>query len=76
MMQMGVQNIAAPLEKSLAIYFKVKYILISTMLGTQFQSLDEGNGYTLQYSCLENPMDRGPWRATVHGVTKSRTQLK
>ena len=29
----------------------------------------------LQYSCLENPMDRGAWWATVHGVTKSRTQL-
>ena len=32
-----------------------------------------GNGNTLQYSCLENPMDRGAWRATVHGVTKSWT---
>ena len=29
-----------------------------------------------QYSCLENPMDGGPWRATVHGVTESQTQLK
>ena len=29
----------------------------------------------LQYSCLENPMDRGAWWATVHGVTKSQTQL-
>ena len=28
----------------------------------------EGNGYLLQYSCLENSMDRGAWRATVHGV--------
>ena len=36
----------------------------------------EGNGNPLQYSCLENPMDRGAWQATVHGVTKSRTQLK
>ena len=35
----------------------------------------EGNGNLLQYSCLENPMDRGAWWATVHGVTKSRTQL-
>ena len=34
-----------------------------------------GHGNPLQYSCLENPMDRGAWRATVHGVTKSRTQL-
>ena len=30
----------------------------------------EGNGNPLQYSCLENPMDRGAWRATVHGVAK------
>ena len=36
----------------------------------------EGNGTTLQYSCLENPMDRGVWWAAVHGVTKSRTQLR
>ena len=30
-----------------------------------------GNGHPLQYSCLENPMDRGAWRATVHGVAES-----
>ena len=35
----------------------------------------EGNGNPLQYSCLENPMDGGVWRATVHGVTKSWTRL-
>ena len=35
----------------------------------------EGNGTPLQYSCLENPMDAGAWRAAVHGVTKSRTRL-
>ena len=35
----------------------------------------EGNGNPLQYSCLENSMDRGAWWATVHGVTKSQTQL-
>ena len=35
----------------------------------------EGNGNSLQYSCLENLMDRGAWQATVHGVAKSRTQL-
>ena len=29
-----------------------------------------GNGNPLQYSCLENPMDRGAWRATIHGVTR------
>ena len=32
-----------------------------------------GNGNPFQYSCLENPMDRGAWRATVHRVTKSQT---
>ena len=36
----------------------------------------EGNGNPLQYSCLENTMDRGAWWATVHGVTKNRTQLR
>ena len=35
----------------------------------------EGNGTPLQYSCLENPMDRGAWWAAVHGVMKSRTRL-
>ena len=35
-----------------------------------------GNGNLLQYSCLENSMDRGAWQATVHGVTKSRTWLR
>ena len=37
------------------------------------KSPGEGNGNPLQYSCLENPMDRGACWATVHGVTKSRT---
>ena len=40
------------------------------------RSPGEGNGNTLQYSCLENPMDRRAWRATVHRVKKSRTRLK
>ena len=35
-----------------------------------------GLGNLLQDSCLENPMDRGAWRATAHRVAKSRTQLK
>ena len=39
------------------------------------KSPGEGNGNPLQYFCLDNPMDRGPWRATVHGVKKSWTQL-
>ena len=40
------------------------------------RSPGEGNGNPLQYSCLENPIDRGAWRAIVHGVAKSQTQLK
>ena len=36
------------------------------------RSPGEGNGNPLQYSCLEKPMDKGAWRATVHGVTRVR----
>ena len=39
------------------------------------RSSGEGNGNPLQYSCLENPMDRGAWQATVPGVSQSQTQL-
>ena len=39
------------------------------------QSPGEGNGFPLQYSYLGNSMDRGAWRATVHGVGKGQTQL-
>ena len=37
------------------------------------KSPGEGNGCPLQYSCIENSMDRGAWRATVHGITESDT---
>ena len=40
------------------------------------RSPGEGNGNPLQYSCLENPMDRGAWQAIVHGVANSLIQLK
>ena len=36
----------------------------------------EGNSNPLQYSCLENPMDKGAWYTAIHGVAKSRTQLR
>ena len=39
------------------------------------RSLGEGNGNPLQYSCLENPMDRGAWGATAHAITKSQMLL-
>ena len=37
------------------------------------RSPGEGNDYSLQYSCLRNPMDRGVWQAIVHGIVKSQT---
>ena len=48
---------------------------VMSLLFNKLSSLviGEGNGTPLQYSCLENPMDRGAWWAAVHGVTKSRT---
>ena len=42
---------------------------VSSIPGLE-RSLREENGYPLQYSCLENPMDRGAWQATVHGVVR------
>ena len=47
--------------------FQTQYAKIWRQLGT--------NGTPLQYSCLENPMDRGAWKAAVHGVAKSRIRL-
>ena len=38
--------------------------------------MGEGNGIPLQYSCLENPMDGGAWKAAVHEVTKGQTRLR
>ena len=40
------------------------------------RSPEGGHGNPLQYSCLENPMNRGVWQATVHGIAESQTQLK
>ena len=52
---------------------------IAVLLVTKFKlallTSGEGNGTPLQYSCLENPMDRGAWQAAVHGVAKSQRQL-
>jgi len=41
----------------------------------KYTPIREGDGNPLQYSCLANPMDRGAWKAAVHGVAKSRTRL-
>ena len=47
-------------------------LLFETIYGGNFR---KGNGTPLQYSCLENPMDGGAWKAAVHEVTERRTQL-
>ena len=56
------------------IYFKCVWFLACPLQLTR-AVIGEGNGTPLQYSCPENPMDRGAWWAAVHGVTKSRTRL-
>ena len=57
---------------------KQSQLVVQEMQETLVRSLGgedprEGKGYTSQYSCLENSLDRGAWRAMVHRVTKSRT---
>ena len=51
------------------------YILLLKFLILDMSSVGEGNGTLLQYSCLENPMDGGAWKAAVHGVADGRTWL-
>ena len=50
----------------------VRYIRDAGFIPVLGRSPGEGNGNPLQYSCLENPMDRGAWEGIVHGVAKSR----
>ena len=49
---------------------------LTLLLTSSKDTLGEDNGTPLQYSCLENPVGRGAWWATVHGAIKSRTRLK
>ena len=55
------------------IFYKFNFLYLNIMFSLRL--FGEGNGTPLQYSCLENPMDRGAWKAAVHGVTKSQTGL-
>ena len=58
-------------------YIYWDYLSTNVRLFIKFLDLNirEGNGTPLQYSCLENPMDGGAWKAAVHGVTEGRTRL-
>ena len=53
--------------------FVLVLLLIETIFEQSLSQISMVNWYPLQYSCLENSMDRGTWWATVHGVAKSRT---
>ena len=58
---------------------KVNFVFVSNFpldLGAPYMMFREGNGTSLQYSCLENPRDGGAWWAAIYGVAQSRTQLK
>ena len=57
-----------------SVHFKGRSFNI-TVIEVYAPTSGEGNGTPLQYSCLENPMDRGAWWAAVHVIAKSRTQL-
>ena len=56
------------------LFGKFGYMLLAPLTSSSV-NLEEGNDNPLQYACLENSMDRGAWRATVHGVAKSLTRL-
>ena len=60
---------------SAAIIKLLQLSLTSPNYSGLYSTWGEGNGNPLQYSCLENPMDGGAWKAAVHGVAKSRAQL-
>ena len=51
------------------------YLCIQSIYYIVCKYIGEGHGNPLQYSCLENPVDRRAWWATVHGVAKSQTRL-
>ena len=57
-------------------YTSLCYIVSLCWLSITYTVVGEGDGTPLQYSCLENLMDRGAWWAAVHGVAESRTPLK
>ena len=64
----------APKSLQMVIAAMKRRLFLGRKVMTNLDSIfGKGNGTPLQYSCLENPMDRGAWWAAVHGVTKSWT---
>ena len=66
-------NIIPFIFRSFILSLLIDEMYIDTYLVLTTPLRGEGNGNPLQYSCLENPMDRGAWQAAVPGVTKSQT---
>ena len=64
-----------PLFVDMEMSVSCNFYLSRSIIFIFFNHLEPGNGTPLQYSCLENPMDRGTWWAAVHGVAKSLTRL-
>ena len=60
----------------MALVLKIPSANVGDIRDISSRSPGGGQGNLLQCSCLENPMDRGAWRATVHRVSRSMTQLK
>ena len=71
----GVYNYYYLLYKYMQIISPVEWITTQSFYSWLSYVDREGNGTPLQYSCLENPMDRGAWKAAVHGVAEGRTWL-
>jgi len=62
-------------ELVLLVYLALVCFSVVGVIGVICLMTGEGNGNPLQSSCLENPMDRGAWRAAVHGVISSQTSV-
>ena len=69
---MSQHQVVKVLDRDTSSVYNVEGLGLIPGLG---RSPGEGNVNPLQYYCLENPMDRGAWKATAHGVAKSRTRL-
>ena len=75
MKERNVLKLRMPPGPSSSLYFTSAFTCFISFFLLTSQLVGEGNGTSLQYSCLENPMDGGAWWAAVHGVAKSQTQL-